>query len=48
MVDVGVEREKDILDEYNLKNIDFLKVGHHGSNTSSSRQFIDKIKPNIV
>lgn len=45
MGDARVEREKDILNEYNLKNIDFLKVGHHGSNTSSSKQFIDKIKP---
>lgn len=46
MGDAGVEREKDILDKYNLKNIDFLKVGHHGSKTSSSEEFIDKIKPN--
>ena len=45
MGNARVEREKDILNEYNLKNIDFLKVGHHGSNTSSSKQFIDKIKP---
>ena len=28
-----------------MKNIDFLKVGHHGSNTSSSKHFIDIIKP---
>ena len=45
MGDAGLEKEKDILEKYNLKNIDFLKVGHHGSNTSSSEEFIDSINP---
>ncbi len=45
MGDAGVEKEKDILDKYNLKGIHFLKVGHHGSDTSSSKEFIDSIKP---
>ena len=45
MGDAGIEKEKDILDKYNLKNIDFLKVGHHGSNTSSSKEFINSINP---
>lgn len=45
MGDAGVQKEKDILDKYNLKNIDFLKVGHHGSNTSSSDYFINQIAP---
>lgn len=45
MGDAGVEKEKDISKKYNLKNIDFLKVGHHGSNTSSSKHFINWIKP---
>ena len=45
MGDASQEREKDILDKYNIKDIDFLKVGHHGSNTSSSKYFIDKINP---
>ena len=31
--------------KYNLKDIDVLKVGHHGSKTSSSKIFIDEIKP---
>ena len=34
-----------LLEEYNLKDITFLKVGHHGSDTSSSREFIDSINP---
>lgn len=45
MGDAGEQREKDILEKYNLSNIDFLKVGHHGSSTSSSKEFIDNIKP---
>ena len=45
MGDAGIEKEKDILNKYNLKDIDFLKVGHHGSNTSSSKEFIDIVNP---
>ena len=45
MGDSEKNREKDILENYNLVDIDFLKVGHHGSNTSSSREFINAINP---
>ena len=45
MGDAGKTRKKDILDKYNISNIDVLKVGHHGSKTSSSKLFIDKMKP---
>ena len=45
MGDAGIEKEKDILDKYNLANIDVLKVGHHGSRTSSSEEFINSINP---
>lgn len=45
MGDAGINKEEDIINKYDIKNIDFLKVGHHGSNTSSSKDFIDKIKP---
>ena len=45
MGDAGVDKEKDILDKYNISDIDVLKVGHHGSSTSSSKYFIDTIKP---
>ena len=45
MGDAGVNVEKNILEEYNIKNIDILKVGHHGSKTSSNQCFIDKINP---
>ena len=45
MGDAGIEKEKDILQKYNLSNIDVLKVGHHGSKTSSSKEFINVITP---
>lgn len=45
MGDAGVKVEEDIINKYNLNNIDILKVGHHGSKTSSSKSFIDNINP---
>lgn len=45
MGDAGLDKEKDILNEYTIKDIDFLKVGHHGSNTSSTEEFVSKINP---
>ena len=41
----GVEVENDLLEKYNLEDIDVLKVGHHGSKTSSSDDFINEINP---
>ena len=46
MGDAGVTTEHEILDKYNLSDIDVLKVGHHGSRTSSSIEFINEINPN--
>lgn len=46
MGDAGINAEKFLLEKYNLKNVDILKVGHHGSDTSSSKEFIDIINPN--
>ncbi|HPF83490.1 MAG TPA: ComEC/Rec2 family competence protein, partial [Bacilli bacterium] len=45
MGDAGVNVEEDLLDRYNLKDIEVLKVGHHGSKTSSSKEFINGINP---
>lgn len=45
MGDASTTREQDILKTYNLPNIDILKVGHHGSKTSSSETFIDEMNP---
>ena len=45
MGDAGIEKEKDILEKYNISDIDILKVGHHGSKTSSSEEFINEMNP---
>jgi competence protein ComEC len=45
MGDASDSTEKEILNKYNLPDIDVLKVGHHGSKTSSSKEFIDEINP---
>ena len=45
MGDASVTTEKEILDKYNLPNIDVLKVGHHGSRTSGGKEFINEIEP---
>ena len=45
MGDAGVEVEENILEKYQLNAIDILKVGHHGSKTSSSEEFINTINP---
>ena len=45
MGDASSVTEKEILNKYNISDIDVLKVGHHGSRTSSSIEFINKISP---
>ena len=45
MGDSESNKEKDIISKYNLSNIDILKVGHHGSSTSSNSYFINRINP---
>ena len=45
MGDDGVEVEEDLIEKYKLQDIDVLKVGHHGSNTSSSEEFINVTNP---
>ena len=45
MGDASISTEKEILNKYNLPDIDVLKVGHHGSKTSSSKEFINEINP---
>jgi competence protein ComEC len=46
MGDASTTTEKEILNKYNLPDIDVLKVGHHGSKTSSGKEFIDIVNPN--
>ena len=45
MGDASITTEKEIMNKYSLSDIDVLKVGHHGSKTSSSKYFIDNINP---
>ena len=45
MGDASIDTEKEILKEYDLPQIDVLKVGHHGSKTSSSEEFTKEMNP---
>lgn len=47
MGDASSNVEDYIMSKYNISDISFLKVGHHGSKTSSSKKFIDCITPKI-
>jgi len=44
--DIGKSTEKRLIDKYGLR-ADILKIPHHGSRYSSSRQFIAKVDPKI-
>lgn len=49
--DVEEIAEKQILEEYKNSNIlksSILKVGHHGSKTSSTQEFLEAVKPKIA
>ena len=45
MGDASVEQEQYIIDKYNLENIYILKVGHHGSKTSTCEEFVNYTNP---
>lgn len=42
--DAEKEMEKEFVESYANLDVDILKVGHHGSETSSSTAFLDKVK----
>lgn len=46
--DLSKEGEKRIINEHQLPEVDVLKAGHHGSNTSSSKELLNSIKPELV
>lgn len=46
MGDAGEQaEEKLIMNNYDLNNIHILKVGHHGSKTATSNEFVKKVNP---
>ena len=45
MGDASIKVEKNLITNYDLNDVDVLKVGHHGSKSSSSKEFIDEINP---
>ncbi|GGP17033.1 ComEC/Rec2 family competence protein [Oceanobacillus neutriphilus] len=47
MGDVGKKEEKEIQKKHNV-NAEVIKIGHHGSNTSSSLAFLKAVDPEIA
>ena len=48
--DMTTASEKCVLSksEYDISNLDILKISHHGSKTSSSKEFISALSPDIA
>lgn len=49
--DIEKIAEEQILDEYKNVNIlksTILKIAHHGSKTSSTKRFLERVKPRIA
>ena len=47
MGDATINSEKKLMSEYDLSKYDVLKIGHHGSKTSTGQNFYNKINPDI-
>ena len=55
MGDAGVAAEKDLItfwkepsDGINIKEVDLIKIGHHGHHSSSCKEFVNFVKPKNV
>ena len=46
--DAEASNELDIIKNYDLNDIDFLKVGHHGSSSSTTSEFLKEISPDVA
>jgi len=42
------DAEKEVEEQGTWEDVDVLKVGHHGSKTSSTQAFLNKVKPEIA
>lgn len=47
MGDAGIQKEYELMDAYNTLEADIIKIGHHGSKSSTSLSFITQIHPLI-
>ncbi len=45
MGDASIEVEKEIIKDYSLSDISILKIGHHGSSTSTCEELLNETKP---
>lgn len=45
--DASVKSEKYMLDTYDLGHVDILKLGHHGSKTSTGEDLLKEIRPSL-
>ena len=48
LADVDKEVEQDIAYQYNLLDVDVVKIAHHGSNTSTSEVMLSTFKPELA
>ncbi len=46
--DASSKIENKFLDNFFIKDVDILKIGHHGSKTSTSDNFVDTIRPKVA
>lgn len=46
--DASKKSEEYILNKYNIGKIDVLKIGHHGSKTSTSDELLEELRPSLV
>lgn len=48
MGDASVKSEVEILNTYELPNVDIIKIGHHGSRTSTSDLLLNEVSPKVA
>ena len=46
--DAEANNEINIINSYDMSDIDFIKIGHHGSSSSTTEEFIKEVSPDIA